>query len=89
MFRFRIRLVRTAFFTTTAFVSACFASVALAQSYRIERIASGLAQPTFMTQAPGDPANIIYYSTAHGGGQTAAAAVSARSITWGAFFVMT
>ncbi|HEY4232122.1 MAG TPA: alpha-L-arabinofuranosidase C-terminal domain-containing protein [Lacipirellulaceae bacterium] len=36
---------------------------AWAQNYRVERIASDLAQPTFVTQAPGDPANIIYYST--------------------------
>jgi hypothetical protein len=36
---------------------------AVAQSYYLERIASGLAQPTFLAQAPGDPANIIYYST--------------------------
>jgi hypothetical protein len=31
--------------------------------YRGERIASDLAQPTFVSQAPGDPANIIYYAT--------------------------
>jgi len=30
--------------------------------YRIERIASGLNQPTYLTQAPGDPANILYFS---------------------------
>ena len=36
---------------------------AWAQGYRVERIASGLAQPTYVTQAPGDPSNIIYYST--------------------------
>jgi hypothetical protein len=34
-----------------------------AQSYRVVRIASGLAQPTYVAQAPGDPANVIYYST--------------------------
>ncbi len=39
------------------------ATHASAQDYRLERIASGLAQPTFMTQAPGDPSNILYYST--------------------------
>ncbi|MBC7784789.1 MAG: PQQ-dependent sugar dehydrogenase [Burkholderiales bacterium] len=38
------------------------APTALAQDYRIERIASGLNQPTFITQAPGDPANILYYA---------------------------
>jgi hypothetical protein len=36
---------------------------ALAREYVIERIASGLAQPTYLAQAPGDPPNIIYYST--------------------------
>jgi hypothetical protein len=34
-----------------------------ALSYRLERIASGLRQPVYMDQAPGDPANIIYYMT--------------------------
>ena len=43
--------------------TAAAANFAIAQGYRVERIASGLAQPTFMSQAPGDPANIIYYST--------------------------
>ncbi|MCA9234641.1 MAG: PQQ-dependent sugar dehydrogenase [Planctomycetales bacterium] len=33
-----------------------------AQSYRIERIASGLNQPTYVTQAPGDAANILYFT---------------------------
>jgi Glucose / Sorbosone dehydrogenase len=39
------------------------AAQAARADYRVERIASDLAQPTFVTQAPGDPANIIYYST--------------------------
>src|SRR5262245_30652141 len=39
------------------------ASTAVAVDYAVERIASGLAQPDYVTQAPGDPANIIYYST--------------------------
>jgi len=38
-------------------------TLAAAQSYRLERIASGLAQPTYLAQAPGDPGNILYYST--------------------------
>jgi hypothetical protein len=40
-----------------------FAPFGSAQSYRLERIASGLNQPTYITQAPGDPPNILYYST--------------------------
>ncbi len=36
---------------------------AFAVDYAVERIASGLAQPTFVAQAPNDPSNIIYYST--------------------------
>ena len=31
-------------------------------NFRIERIASGLNQPTYVTQAPGDPANILYFT---------------------------
>lgn len=36
--------------------------VALALDYRIERIASGLNQPTYVTQAPGDPSNVLYFT---------------------------
>ncbi|TWT85323.1 hypothetical protein Pla123a_01300 [Posidoniimonas polymericola] len=36
---------------------------ASAQSYRVERVASGLQQPLYVDQAPGDPDNIIYYMT--------------------------
>ncbi|HEX2474336.1 MAG TPA: PQQ-dependent sugar dehydrogenase, partial [Lacipirellulaceae bacterium] len=38
------------------------ASHAHAQAYRLERIASGLNQPTYVTQAPNDPANILYFT---------------------------
>jgi hypothetical protein len=31
--------------------------------YHLERISSVLNQPTFITQAPGDPTNILYYTT--------------------------
>lgn len=51
---------RIFFVTLTAVLAA--APLASAQGYRIERIASGLDQPTYVTQAPGDPANILYYS---------------------------
>jgi len=43
-------------------LSALVANSAVAQGYRIERIASGLNQPTYVTQAPNDPANILYYT---------------------------
>src|SRR5262245_20734728 len=45
-----------------AAAAALMTSATLAQSFRIERIASGLNQPTYVTQAPGDPANILYYT---------------------------
>ena len=38
------------------------ASTTFAQNYRVERIASGLNQPTFVTQAPGDAGNILYFT---------------------------
>ena len=38
------------------------AAPAFGQTYRIERIASNLNQPTYITQAPGDPANILYFT---------------------------
>lgn len=43
-------------------LAAVLATSSDAQSYRIERIASGLSQPTFVTQAPGDPVNILYFT---------------------------
>ena len=63
MFRSRFYLCWAGTFPLTVALIALSAADTLAQSYRVERIASGLAQPTFMSQAPGDPANIIYYST--------------------------
>lgn len=53
-----------------AIVSAIVAATSITSSargqtptYQIERIASGLQQPVYMDQAPGDPANSIYYMT--------------------------
>src|SRR5262245_18090376 len=37
-------------------------TTSLGQDIRIERIASGLNQPTYITQAPGDPSNIVYFT---------------------------
>jgi glucose/arabinose dehydrogenase len=48
-----------------AFVFAMIAiapSSAIAVDYKIERVASGLSQPNFVMQAPGDPSNILYYT---------------------------
>jgi hypothetical protein len=42
--------------------SALIPSAALAVDYKIVRVASGLSQPNYVTQAPGDPSNIIYYT---------------------------
>lgn len=54
---------RPDFVVVSAFLlSAAIAAAADAQSYRIERIAAGLNQPSFVTQAPGDPANILYFT---------------------------
>src|SRR4051812_43638239 len=52
--------------TAAAAAAAMFLNASAASAgvhYRLERVASGLAQPTFLTQAPGDPSNIVYYST--------------------------
>lgn len=43
-------------------LAAVLVGSAAGQSYRVERIASDLNQPTYVTQAPGDPANILYFS---------------------------
>jgi hypothetical protein len=50
------------------FAAACWTCLAAAvssahaQEYRVERIASGLNQPTYVTQAPDDPANVLYFT---------------------------
>jgi glucose/arabinose dehydrogenase len=36
------------------------ASVTSASDYRVERVASNLNQPNYLTQAPGDPTNVVY-----------------------------
>jgi glucose/arabinose dehydrogenase len=46
----------------TCLAAAVSSPSAGAREYRIERIASGLSQPTYVTQAPGDPANILYFT---------------------------
>jgi glucose/arabinose dehydrogenase len=43
-------------------VCAVAPSAAIALDYKIERIASGLSQPNYVTQAAGDPSNILYYT---------------------------
>ena len=55
-----------------AATASLFAASSSFAAYRIERIASGLDQPTFLTQAPGDPANILYFTerAAHDGAGT-------------------
>jgi hypothetical protein len=49
-------------FALTLLGAAPFAGAAQAQSFHLERIASGLNQPTYVTQAPGDPSNILYFT---------------------------
>jgi glucose/arabinose dehydrogenase len=44
------------------FLSTLATTSALSQGYRIERIASGLNQPTYITQAPNDPPSILYFT---------------------------
>lgn len=43
-------------------LAACAPAAAHGQNYRLERIAAGLNQPTYVTQAPGDPAHILYFT---------------------------
>lgn len=58
-----MRLPKRELLALSLCVIAGIASSAVAQSYRVERVASGLNQPTYVTQAPDDPANILYYTT--------------------------
>jgi glucose/arabinose dehydrogenase len=58
-----IMYVRAVIYCIVAGATTIAVSSTFAVDYALERIASGLAQPTFVAQAPGDPANIIYYST--------------------------
>src|SRR5688572_18689593 len=54
--------MRRQFCVTIVCTPLVLAAPAFGQTYRIERIASNLNQPTYVTQAPGDPANILYYT---------------------------
>ena len=47
---------------TTSVCLVFAADLAVAQLYRVERIASGLNQPSYLTQAQNDPANIVYFT---------------------------
>ena len=55
---FQTRIIATA----TLVVFALW-PVSTPADFHIERVSPVLNQPTFLTQAPGDPANIIYYTT--------------------------
>lgn len=52
---------RTLVHALVLFLAVC-GREATARNYRIERVASGLNQPTYVTQAPSDPANILYFT---------------------------
>lgn len=60
-----MRIRRQLAIVSALVVAAVFTPCARGQTptYRIERIALGLQQPIYVDQAPGDPANIIYYMT--------------------------
>jgi glucose/arabinose dehydrogenase len=44
-------------------LAACGGSSAFGLDYGVKLVASGLNQPNYVTQAPGDPSNILYYTT--------------------------
>jgi len=58
-----MRYVHRSFILLIACFGVLSASNGLAVDYAVERIASGLAQPDYVAQAPGDPPGVIYYST--------------------------
>lgn len=41
-------------------IAVCCAGQSAFGQYRVARVASGLNQPNYLTQAPGDPSNIVY-----------------------------
>lgn len=50
--------------------------------YHLERIAPVLNQPTFLTQAPGDPPNVLYYSTRISSASSGFGAVNTMGKIW-------
>ena len=88
MFRSRIYLVWAGTFPLTVALIVLSAADTLAQSYRVERIASGLAQPTFISQRPVIRRTLFTIPPASRR-EPGPAAVSAPSTTWGAFFATT
>lgn len=53
-----------------------------AQDFRIERIASGLSQPTYVTQAPGDPSNVLYFTERTSNTQPGFGAINQMGKVW-------
>ncbi|MEO7100481.1 MAG: PQQ-dependent sugar dehydrogenase [Luteolibacter sp.] len=51
-------------------------------SYHLERISPVLNQPTYLTQAPGDPANILYYTTRINGNSPGYNATNPMGSVW-------
>src|SRR5215475_11324722 len=57
-------------------------SRASAVDYHLERITPTLNQPTFITQAPGDPSNILYYTTRIAGSASGFGASNPMGTVW-------
>jgi hypothetical protein len=55
--------VRINFFAAVTIVSVGMAQCSAFAGYHLERITPVLNQPTYLTQAPGDSTNILYYTT--------------------------
>src|SRR5215471_17508005 len=53
-----------------------------AVDYHLERITPVLNQPTFLTQAPGDPTNILYYTTRIAGNSSGFGSVNPMGTVW-------
>src|SRR5260221_495662 len=54
---------RGSFTTLTITVATAIWQFSAQADYHLERVTPVLNQPTYVTQAPGDPTNILYYTT--------------------------
>jgi hypothetical protein len=69
-------------FTTVALILFAAISRSPAVDYHLERVTPVLNQPTFLTQAPGDPTNILYYTTRIAGNGSGFSAVNPMGTVW-------
>src|SRR6476620_1184326 len=64
------------------FIIAALEPLTVSAGYHIERVRPVLNQPTFLTQRPGDPPNILFYTTRIGTSLSGFGSVNTMGSVW-------